>query len=153
MTEQSGNKNFLAAHIRTKNFGNPDGAVSLQVVFQERDQHSGRCDNGIVQSMCKVLLAILAVYTDLQTSGLCVAEIGAAADLKVLLLTGAPCFDVNRFDLQVSQVAGAAFQRTNRNIQRTEQVNGVLPQLVKPVMLSSGLQTTIISCFSNWWIR
>ena len=39
---------------------------------------------------------------------------------------------VYRFHFQVSQVTGAAFQGSYRNIHGTEQINGVLPQLVKP---------------------
>ena len=53
--------------------------------------------------MCKVLLAAFAVDADLQASCLCVAEVGAAADLEVLLLTGRPGFHVNALDLQISK--------------------------------------------------
>ena len=35
-------------------------------------------------------------------------------------------------NLQVSQVAGAALERANRNVHRAEEVNGVLPQFVIP---------------------
>ena len=72
-------------------------------------------------------LAVLILIADVQAAGLGVAQIGTAANLKVFLLAGAPGLDVAALDLQVS--------------------------LSYQVMLSSGLQTTIISCFSNWWIR
>ena len=56
------------------------------------------------------VVAILAVDADTQTAGLSITQVGAAAYLKVLLLTGAPGLNVQALDLQVSQVAGAALQ-------------------------------------------
>ena len=82
--------------------------------------------------MSQILLAVLCLDTDAEAAGLSVAQVGAAADFEVLLLAGRPGLNVNRLDLQVSQVAGAALQGADRDIQRTEQVNSVLPQLIEP---------------------
>ena len=56
------------------------------MIFKECDKHSRRSNNCVVECVCKIL-AVLAVYTDLKTSCLCVAEVGAASDFKILLLT------------------------------------------------------------------
>ena len=82
--------------------------------------------------MSKVFITVFVFYTDLQTSCLCIGQVGAAAYLKIFLLSGRPCFHVYGFHLQISQIAGAAFQSSYGDIQRAEQVYGVLPQLVKP---------------------
>lgn len=37
-----------AAHIRLKHLGNVYGPVGIQIVFQERDQHTGRGGYGVV---------------------------------------------------------------------------------------------------------
>jgi tetratricopeptide (TPR) repeat protein len=77
----------------------------------------------------EILLAVCAVYTDLKAAGLRVTEVGAAADLEVFLLAGRPSFNVNGLHLEVSKVTGAAFESTNGNIECTEEVNGILPEL------------------------
>ncbi len=51
---------------------------------------------------------------------------------KYFCWRGAPRFDVAGFDLQVRQVAGAAFQRANRDIHRAEEIDSVLPEAVIP---------------------
>ena len=94
-----GDKLFLAAHVGTKCNGNVDGAVSIEVVFEECDEHTGRRNNGVVEGVGKVL-AVLAAYADLQAACLCIAEVGAAADLEVFLLARRPCFNVNGFNLE-----------------------------------------------------
>ena len=78
------------------------------------------------------ILALFPVDTDFQTACLCVAQVGAASYLEVLLLTRRPCFYVYRLHLQVSQVTGAALQRTYRDVHGAEQVYGILPQTIKP---------------------
>lgn len=50
--------NAVGEHIPLEWFWNPDAAICIQVVFQECDQHSRRCHNGIVQRMRKVLAAV-----------------------------------------------------------------------------------------------
>ena len=82
--------------------------------------------------MSKIFLAIFSVYTDFQTTCLCITKVGAASYLKVFLLSWRPCFNIQGFHFQVCQVTRAAFQCTNRNIQGTKQINSVLPQFVKP---------------------
>ena len=77
--------------------------------------------------MSKIFLAIFAVYTDFQTTCLCISKVGAASYLKVFLLTWRPCFNIEGFYLKISKVTGAALKRTNRNIKRTEQINSVFP--------------------------
>ena len=69
----------------------------------------------------------------MQAACLCIAQVGAGADLKILLLAGAPCLDVAALDLQVSQVTGAAVQLTDRDLHAAEQLDGVLPELLVPV--------------------
>ena len=49
----------------------------------------GGATHGVVQGMGKVV-AVLALDADAQPAGLCVAQVGAAAHLKVFLLAGAP---------------------------------------------------------------
>ena len=65
----------------------------------------------------KILAAVLALDADAQTARLRVAQRGAAADLEILLLARAPCLDVAALNLQVGQIAGAAFERADRDIQ------------------------------------
>ena len=108
-----GNHDLQAAHIRLQHFGDGHAAVSLQMVLQEGDQHTRRCHAGVVQGVGQVGLAVLALDADVQAACLCIAQVGAGADLKVLLLTGAPCLDIAALDLQVRQVTGAAVQLTS----------------------------------------
>lgn len=39
---------FFEAHVGTEDFRDKDGSVFLVVVFQEGDEHSRRCDDGVV---------------------------------------------------------------------------------------------------------
>jgi len=75
-------------------------------------------------------LAVLALDADVQAACLCIAQIGAGADLEILLLTGAPSLDVAALDLQVGEVAGAAVQLTDGDLHIAEQLDGVLPELL-----------------------
>ena len=87
----------LAAHVRLKCFGDGYGAIGLKVVLQEGNEHTGRGNAGVVQGVCQSGFAVLVLVADLQAACLCVTQIGAGADLKVLLLTGGPGFDVALF--------------------------------------------------------
>ena len=52
---------ILAAHIRTKRLRYTHRiflSVKLKVVFQESNQHSGRCNNRIVKRMREIFLAV-----------------------------------------------------------------------------------------------
>ena len=64
--------------------------------------------------MSKIFLAIFSVYTDFQTTCLCITKVGAASYLKVFLLSWRPCFNIQGFHFQVCQVTRAAFQCTIR---------------------------------------
>ena len=83
-----GDHDFQAAHVRLQHFGNGHAAVGLQMVLQEGDQHTRRCHAGVVQGVCQIGLAVLALDADVQAACLCVTQIGAGADLEVLLLAG-----------------------------------------------------------------
>ena len=109
-----------------------DRAVGLESVLQERDQHARRCDHGVVQRVRKILLAVLAVHADAEAARLGVAERGARADLELLLLARGPGFDVERLDLQVGEVAGAAFERADGDVHGAEEIDGVVPEAVEP---------------------
>ena len=67
---------LLAAHIRSEGFGNIDAAVGIEVVFEERYEHSRRSNNGVVERMGEVL-AVLAVDAYFQPARLCIAEVRA----------------------------------------------------------------------------
>ena len=96
----------LAAHVGTQHFGDDDAAVGLKVVLKEGDQHTGRCHAGVVQRVGQhgaglgdglALLVgdlIALLEADAEAAGLGVAQVGAGADLEVLLLAGAPGLDV-----------------------------------------------------------
>ena len=124
---------IFSAHVHAEGFGDADGAVGLEIVLKEGDQHTGRSHHGVVQGVGEILLTVVALHANLQTASLRVAQIGAGAYLEILLLTGAPRFHVQTLHLQVGQVAGAAFQRAHRNIQRAEEVHRVLPQAAEPL--------------------
>ena len=126
------NKNFLAAHVRTKLLRNTYASICLEVILKESDQHTRRSNNCIVESMGKILFAVLTVHADLKASCLCVAEVGAGTDFKILLLARRPCLYVNGLDLQICKVTGAALKCADRNIQSAEQVDCVLPELIEP---------------------
>ena len=80
------NHDLQAAHIRLQHFGNGHAAVGLQMVLQESDQHTRRCHAGVVQGVGQVGLAVLALDADVQAACLCIAQVGAGADLEILLL-------------------------------------------------------------------
>ena len=115
-----------AAHIRSERLGDVHTAVLIKVVLEERDQHTGRCDTGVVEGMRKVLFAVLAVDADLQTACLRVAEVRTGTDLKILLLSGTPCLNVNALDLEISEVAGTALEGAYRYVEGTEEFDRIL---------------------------
>ena len=127
------NQNFLAAHIRLEALRDGDGAVLLEVVFKEGDEHTRGCDAGVVECVGQIHLAVRALDANAETAGLCVAEIRAGANLEILLLARAPRLDIAGFDLQIGQIAGAAFELTNGNLHIAEQLNRIAPELVVPV--------------------
>ena len=128
-----GNEFGHAAHVGAKDFGDGDGAVFAQVVFKEGDEHAGRGDHGVVEGVGQVFLSALAADADLKAAGLGVAEVGAAADFEVFFLAGGPGFDITGFDLEVGQVAGAALEGADGDVQAAEELDGVGPHLVVPV--------------------
>ena len=128
-----GYEDFRAAHVRAQHLGNDDAAVGLQVVLEERDEHTRRGDAGVVERVGEIILAVLALDADVQAAGLRIAEVRAGADLKVLLLARAPGLDVTGLDLQVGKVAGAALELAHRDIQAAEELDGVAPELLVPV--------------------
>ncbi len=68
-------QHFLAAHIRLEDLRDRHGAVFLQVVLEERDEHSGGRDAGIVERMRKIRLAVFTLDADAKPSRLRVAEV------------------------------------------------------------------------------
>ena len=66
--------------------------------------------------MSEIFSAVRTLYSDAQSSCLSVSQIGAASNLKILLLTRAPCLNVIGLDLQISQISRAAFDSSYRNI-------------------------------------
>ena len=91
-------------------------AVGLEVVLQEGDEHPGRSHHGVAQGVGEVG-APLALHPHLQTAGLGVSKVGAGAHHEVLLLPGGPGLDVAGLHLQVGQVAGAALQLADGDVQ------------------------------------
>lgn len=77
-----------AAHVGLQDLGDGDTAIGLQMVLEECDEHTRRSHAGVVQSVGQIGLAILALDTDVQTAGLCIAQVGAGADFEVFLLAG-----------------------------------------------------------------
>lgn len=67
------NFNFIFSHVILQCLWNSDTSVLIEVVFKERNEHSRRCNNSIVESMSKILLAAFSLYSDSKTSCLCVA--------------------------------------------------------------------------------
>ena len=58
----SGNNFVLAAHVRTQCFGDIDRAVSVEVVFKECDEHTGRSNDGVIEGVREIFLAVCAFY-------------------------------------------------------------------------------------------
>ena len=55
-----------AAHIGLKSFRNENRSVCLQVVFEERDKHSRRSDNSVVEGVCKILVSVFVGNSDFE---------------------------------------------------------------------------------------
>ena len=70
-----GNCDNVLSHIRTERLGYPYAAILVEVVLKECDEHSRRCNNGIVKSMREVLVSVLCLDSDTKTSCLCIAKI------------------------------------------------------------------------------
>lgn len=87
---------LLATHVRTQSNRNVHAAILIYVVLQECDQSSGRSQYGIVQCVYQIS-SIFTLGTDTQTSCLCITQGRTGTNLKVLLLSGAPCFYVAGF--------------------------------------------------------
>ena len=79
-----GRDDFLAAHVRTQRRGNAHGAILVEIVLQERNQHAGRRHTGVVERVGEILAAVLALDADAQTARLRVAQRGAASHLEIL---------------------------------------------------------------------
>ena len=73
--------NFQAAHVGLQHLGDGHGAIGLQMVLQEGDQHTRRSHAGVVQGVGQIGLAVLALDADVQAACLCIAQVGAGADL------------------------------------------------------------------------
>ena len=67
------NQLFLSAHIRTQSCRYVHAAVFLEVVLKERDEHSRRCNAGIVEGVGEVVSFLLVPYSYGKTSRLSVA--------------------------------------------------------------------------------
>ena len=93
-------QHFLAAHVGLEAFGDGDGAVFLEVVFQERDEHARGRDAGVVERVGQIHLAVGALDADGQAAGLRVAEVRAGADLERFLMAGPPRLNVAELDLE-----------------------------------------------------
>ena len=85
------------------------------------------------------ILAVFAGDADLESACLSVGEVGAGADLEILLLSGAPRLDVDGLDLEIGEVAGAALEGAYRDIEGAEELDRVLPQLIEPHLALFGL--------------
>ena len=108
----------FSTHVHSQRLRDADRAVVVEVVLQKCNQHTRRSHNGVVQGVWQVgLFGFLVLDTDAKASCLSIAQVGAAANLKVFLLTWAPCLYVQALDLQVCQVAGAALQGADRDVQ------------------------------------
>ena len=82
------------------------------MILKESDQHSRRSDTCIVEGIGEMLSPVSSLDLNIQTAGLRVAKIGAGANLKILFLTRRPCLHIERLDLQICQIAGAALKGT-----------------------------------------
>ena len=82
--------------------------------------------------MCELRLTVRILVTNGQSARLRIRQVGAAANFKVLLLSRAPCFDVAALVFKIRKVARAAAQLSYGDIQRTEQLHRVAPQLFVP---------------------
>ena len=78
-----GNHDLKAAHVGLQHLGDGDAAVGLQMVLEECDEHTRRSHAGVVQGMGQIGLAVLALDADVQAACLCIAQIGAGADLEI----------------------------------------------------------------------
>ena len=132
----------FAAHIGTESLGNADNKFAiayLKVVFEECDKHSRGSNNGVVEGVCKIFLAVCALNADTKAARLRVTEVGAGANLKILALLRRPRFNIIGLNLKVGKVARAALKGANGDIHRAEKLNGVAPHLVEPVHRLFGL--------------
>ena len=64
----------IPTHVWLKGNWNIYASICIQVVLKERDQHSWRSNNCVIKSMSKIFLAIFSVYTDFQTTCLCIDQ-------------------------------------------------------------------------------
>ena len=116
-----------------------DGAVGLQMILEEGNEHyaAARCRYYSAYGRGRACRPRRA--PDIQAARLRVSEVGAGADLEILLLPRAPRLDIAGFDLEIGQIAGAADELTDRNFQIPEQLDGIVPQLLIPVVGVLGL--------------
>ena len=102
------------------------------MIFDKRNQHTRGCNDRVVQGVGKLGLAVVILVTDRQTSCLRVRQVGARANLKILLLSGAPSLNVAALILQIRQVTRAAAKLSYGDIQGAEKLYGVAPKLFVP---------------------
>ncbi len=108
------------------------------MILEERDEHSGRGDNGVVESVGKAA-ALFALVADAEAARLRVGEVGAGADFEILLLAGTPCLHVDAAVFEIGKIARAAFERAHGDPHGDEQLDGVIPHPVVPHLALFGL--------------
>ena len=72
---------ILAAHVHAQGFGNADGAILLQVILQEGNEHPGRRHHGVVQGVGEVLLPVLA----LDANQMCIRDRARASSIMSMI--------------------------------------------------------------------
>ena len=102
------------------------------MVLQKCNQHTRRCDNGIVERMRQVGFSVLTLDANSQATGLSIRKVGTGADFKIFFQSWGPGLNVAGFDLQICQIAGTAFQLSDRNLHAAEQLYGKTPHFFIP---------------------
>ena len=123
--------------------------------FKGCNQHTGRCSTVLFRVCARYLLPSGAFYTNSRLLA-CPASprVEQEPTSKYFFLARRPCS--RRPESSTLESARSPEQhssvRTGMSMERNE-VKRIFKSWLYQVMLSSGLQMTIISCFSNWWIR
>ena len=65
----------VAAHVAAEHLGDLHRAVLAEIVLEERDKHTRRRDDRVVQRVCEILRSVRSLYADAETARLRIAEI------------------------------------------------------------------------------
>jgi hypothetical protein len=106
--EGTGGTDGVVAEPSAEGWGDADGAVGLDIVFEDGGEDAWETEGGAVEGMDGVGFAsVFGAVTDASSACLKVGKVGTGGDFEPTFLSACPDFNVVLFGVGESDVAGA----------------------------------------------